>query len=351
MYNVENRMIKNGEGNRVNYIDVIKGTTILIIVFNHIRIFSLEIDPNTSAISMFFVSFMVPMFFFISGFVNGFKDERMSFKVLNVVIIRKFRVLVLPTIVFYGMSRLVGIYDWAFPGGFWFTFTLFIMFFLLYVSRYLLQFVKGMWFSVIFLLFSLGLLATNAFGDFNCLNRYIGFDELRNNTIYFAIGILCNSWRYLYSRCLANQICITIMAVVAMILLIMQYNGIILDFVPGAVGMIWTVKALSIIFILLALFKDNAEYWDSDFRIPKLMRYIGRKTLDIYMIHFFFLPSIPLLSLWFEPKGNSVIEFCIISVILIGVIALSLFVSALINTSYILSYIALGRKSIQKIPS
>ena len=52
---------------RIGYIDGIKGFTILAIVFNHIRIFSLEIEPNTSAISMFIVSFMVPMFFFVSG--------------------------------------------------------------------------------------------------------------------------------------------------------------------------------------------------------------------------------------------------------------------------------------------
>ena len=55
---------------RVEYIDALRGFTMILVVFSHINIFSLDI--TNSFVNSIFVSFFMPLFFFISGFV-GFK--------------------------------------------------------------------------------------------------------------------------------------------------------------------------------------------------------------------------------------------------------------------------------------
>lgn len=329
---------------RINYIDGIKGFTILAIVFNHIRIFSLEIEPNTSAISMFIVSFMVPMFFFVSGFVNKI-ELNSSIKDTCFCLLKKFRTLILPTLAFWGISRIAGIYEWGFPGGFWFTFTLFEMFVLQYVISAIPFSVGERYFSLIFLTFSILLLATNIFGDIEIL----GFNELRNNLIYFSLGFVCKSLQDKFDYFIHNQIYIAINILIATALLLIQYNGIKVDFFPGGVGIVWTIKALSMIFLIFSLFNKYSDYWDSGSLIPKTIRYLGGKTLDIYILHFFFLPSVPVLSTWFECRGNSVIEFMVIGIIMTAVIILSLAVSTIINTSSFVSYFVLGGRKMIKV--
>ena len=329
---------------RIGYIDGIKGFTILAIVFNHIRIFSLEIEPNTSAISMFIVSFMVPMFFFVSGFVNKIEPDR-HVKVICMQLLKKLRMLVLPTLIFWGVSRVSGVYEWGFPGGFWFTFTLFEMFVLQYILFAIFSFGGERKFSLIFMIFSILVLATNAFGGVGIL----GFNELRNNLIYFALGFVCKSLQDKFDYFIHNQIYIAINILIATALLLIQYNGIKVDFFPGGVGIVWTIKALSMIFLIFSLFNKYSDYWDSGSLIPKTIRYLGGKTLDIYILHFFFLPSVPVLSTWFECRGNSVIEFMVIGIIMTAVIILSLAVSTIINTSSFVSYFVLGGRKMIKV--
>ena len=66
-------------------------------------------------------------------------------------------------------------------------------------------------------------------------------------------------------------------------------------------------------------------------------------------MHFFFLPSVSVLSSWFECRGNSAIELMVISIIMTAVIILSLAVSSVINTSSIVAYFVLGGRKMIKV--
>lgn len=58
------------EKKRIEYIDAVRGITMLIVVFQHIRAFSFGLYEDDSILSMVYLSFMLPMFFFISGFAS-----------------------------------------------------------------------------------------------------------------------------------------------------------------------------------------------------------------------------------------------------------------------------------------
>lgn len=327
---------------RINYIDALKGLGILAIVFNHIRIFSLEIKPDSSAISMLIVSFMVPIFFFLSGYVNKpSSSAQVSALSIAIKIWNKFRVLFIPTIVFYLISIASGIFTWPFPGGFWFTLVLFEMFLVFYLFKLILPRITEEIFSIIILIIAFILLATNYFSIFNN-QAIIGFDELRNNFIYFALGYFAQIYKKQFLRLLKNQTVLCVAILISGYLLLLQYNGNQFQFMVGGAGIIRMVKAVFIIFILFALFSKYQSFWDKSSYIPKSITYVGRKTLDIYMLHYFFLPTVPVLAEWFSPMGNSVIEMAIIIPIMTAVITLSLMASKLINLSKIISFIILG---------
>ena len=61
--------------NRLQYIDALRGFTMILVVFAHVETYMLSIDPNTTFISSLFISFRMPLFFFISGYI-AFKSKK-----------------------------------------------------------------------------------------------------------------------------------------------------------------------------------------------------------------------------------------------------------------------------------
>lgn len=58
-------LLKNQQ-KRIEYIDAMRGFTIILVVLHHLSFFS------NSFVDSIFISFRMPLFFFISGFI-GFK--------------------------------------------------------------------------------------------------------------------------------------------------------------------------------------------------------------------------------------------------------------------------------------
>lgn len=59
---------------RIGYIDALRGFTMLLVVFSHIETFCYNIPFNESILSSLFITFRMPMFFFISGYI-AYKKE------------------------------------------------------------------------------------------------------------------------------------------------------------------------------------------------------------------------------------------------------------------------------------
>lgn len=54
---------------RIRYIDALRGFTMLLVVFGHVMMFTFGIGGYNSVIGSFFLTFRMPMFFFISGYI------------------------------------------------------------------------------------------------------------------------------------------------------------------------------------------------------------------------------------------------------------------------------------------
>ena len=56
---------------RIGWIDALRGFTMILVVFSHVELFTFELDPPLF-VNEVFISFRMPLFFFISGFI-GYK--------------------------------------------------------------------------------------------------------------------------------------------------------------------------------------------------------------------------------------------------------------------------------------
>lgn len=73
------------------------------------------------------------------------------------------------------------------------------------------------------------------------------------------------------------------------------------------------------------------------------MQYVGRHTLDIYLLHYFFLPTLPVLA--GVVRGVAVIELSVTLIISIIIIMITLLVSEVIRSSDFLAHYLFGAKS------
>jgi peptidoglycan/LPS O-acetylase OafA/YrhL len=92
------------------------------------------------------------------------------------------------------------------------------------------------------------------------------------------------------------------------------------------------------------IFFSNEKYFSSEDRPCKWLRFIGRRTLDIYMLHVFLLPNLIYLNPYLTGKGMLLVQLVIALSAAIINIALCLCLSNMLRSSQFLSRWLFGEK-------
>ncbi len=284
--------------------------------------------------SDFFILFRMPLFFFISGFILYKKEQIWDFSTTINFISKKFSVQITPTIIF------LSIYSFAFSfskidptfNGYWFTIALF-MYFLIYTIFRSLPGKKEFIANILLLLFGISFYAIGHKGLSEIL-LYFAFPMCW--FIFFMIGILAKKY-YDYILRIYNSDKIMMIVIAAMIV------GAII-FIKGYFVHLEVKLLLSIlgIFSIFYFFMKNGEYMDNS-RIGKTLQFIGRRTLDIYLLHYFFVSNS---MSWVNNAGitSPTIIFCISIATSILIIGICLLVSKFLRTNELLGKILFGAK-------
>lgn len=312
-------------GHRIYYIDALKSISIFMIVFNHVRIFSFGIEADTSAISILFTTVMVPLFFFLSGFFcKIIPDDSEKFRWLLTNIKNKFRQLIIPTVIFYGLSRGAGIYNWSFPGGFWFTYVLFLMFLVTYLV--FLVFPRKLAHNgLIWTIWTLAalILVLNHIGKDYLHDHQV--NNFCNNYIFFATGLVYKNIFHLRHNWKVKHV--EVLFVIFVLLFIIQYRGLLVN----AAGIVWKINAMVLILLLLHLFHGAQNRLIEKNRLSRIVLYAGRHTLSIYMIHYFLLPVMPMCTIYPDFQyANSLLEFVWFGSIAVLIILASLLIEIVV---------------------
>ena len=351
---------------RIGYIDAMRGFTMILVVYSHICHFCLG-DSLLGFNATFFL-FRLPCFFFISGWlfqvslrgtasgVGSVSDYTGTGHFMTIVK-KKFMVQIVPTVIFLLLLapppeffHQLG----TLKGGYWFTFTLF-EFFLIYMLSIRCC---GRWSWLLALTISI---ASFCFGSYQNHLRLMAPEHRYLSPLLDIAGFLgIRVWQYYLFfyvgtlvRCHFDAFIKITNKTWAFMLLIVTFFAIASTAHPASAFLEYLRFNLGGISGMLMVFTAFRFLYSPIIRHPSplstvlhqtssFLKFVGTRTLDIYLLHYFFLPRF---LMAYSPKfhaHNSVIQFLAIMSIAMMVLLLSLLVSYILRLSPFLGHYLFG---------
>ena len=105
-------------------------------------------------------------------------------------------------------------------------------------------------------------------------------------------------------------------------------------------------KSFSGILIVFIFFRSKQFFFTQERKLGRCLQYMGRRTLDIYLLHYFLLPfQLQYVTSIFKEFPMPVIEFVFSLFVALIVIAFSLLISNIIRLSPTLAHWLFGMKN------
>lgn len=351
---------------RIEYIDALRGFTMILVVTVHVySLCFMQGNDNEYDLSYhnFFGLFRMPLFFFISGFVFYKVGREWNYYTLKKFIANKVRVQLFSTLIFFSLFCFLfqrDIVDSVIDGqkaGYWFTYVLFV-YFILYIgidktTCLICQkkpYNRITIITSIFVGFILYYLINNGF-LLNVLSPqmtsllsigkwqyflYFSFGCYIHK--YYTLFLKLQDYDYLKGTFFLVFVCCSIGLFYQNSTEIIIHNYILKIF-AGLLG----------IMLVMFLFKENESHFSSTTKLGNCLQYIGKHTLDIYFLHYFFLPyNLSFVGRWLNKYPSPLLEFCTSLLLAFIVITCCIFVSKIIRTSPTIAFLLLGGKGNQR---
>ena len=336
------------QDNRIEYIDAMRGFTILLVVMCHISYYVLLQTMDCYSLNQTFALFRMPLFFFVSGFVLYKAGRKWDWTEICQFLKKKITVQVLSPLIFMiVISRIfpfgfVGMLFLDFKGGYWFTFALFEFFVIYIIIQQVLRLIKNDRINDTALLFigvalsAVVLTINTRFGDIgeNSIYRLFGVCHL-HHFMFFVIGTLVRKHYKVVESFLDKKYTVAVLLTLFVALCILRSSG----------G--WYTKSTGLIgvFLVLSIFRRYRDTLSKSTKVGFVLQFVGRRTLDIYLLHYFFVWSN--LTAVFPDFGvlqSPFVEFIVSFLVAVVIIACCLLVSAVIRTSPFLAHFLFGQK-------
>lgn len=314
---------------RLHYIDALRGFGILCVVYHHLIVMGMRDSGYESPVNHVIMMFFMPLFFFISGFVNYKRQTSKNdiVKALRKNICR----LLIPTIVMFSVCMIYFNLDpieWVFASmksGYWFTWTLF-------------------WITMLWVLLDVCLHDTRFLGGVISLLLYVASFKLDDriplvglssanlicaNCIFYVMGIYFRRNEDVAWRLLCNKYVSLAILLLACLPLFAHLHGPL-----ALIG-----KSAQVVALLL-VFRHFADFFGSPNRAARMICTIGTHTISIYFLHYFLLFKVDFLCTWFNDlekdycfRGHSCVF--LVELLTVGAVSLLLcYVSILLEKSF-----------------
>ena len=340
-------------GVKYPYIDALKGFAMLLVVMGHSIAWTFEDwhiintynGPSPSYLWHFIYKFHMPLFIFISGllFYNSSKKYTWGYFLKN--LLRKGKGLLIPFFVvgpLLELSRNIG--EWF---DYWYLIVLFQCILINSFWEVIRpKFKYSLLTDVVFYLLVYNLINYVSAHANEALESVFKLSYLRYY-LYFSLGILCHRYGWIVFIKKSN-LCYTLSLAYYLIFFFGRELGI----VPPSHYLLLVARA-SMCFVCVYLFYNVFVKG----KFVRLLQMIGKQSLQIYLIHFFFTFNVPLIgkfSCTLVDMGklgiltNMFFQLVYSLIISALVILICLLISRVIGESKILSPILLGRKSVSK---
>ena len=338
----------------------------ILVVTNHVALKSFGMQIRWSAALQFFLLFRMPLFFFISGFL-AYKASRVwNARTLGELTVKKLRVQIIPTAVFFllfllmipttpfaeSFSKAIAS---SMKAGYWFTLVLLYMLLAFYLFSYVESKLRlsHSWIPVALLFVgSLCLFETCylpkqfswALGHKGPQNEFLNYTSLVEMFRYFPFflfgSIVHRYWEQAQRLMDTGWLfpVVTVLAVVSTLEVLVWHN----------LRMEWASLPHTLaMFLLLSMVFMFFRYYHAFFEQSRLgtgLQFIGRRTLDIYLLHYFFLPKLPMVGEFFRlNRHNFILDTTASLAVALLVIAFCVITSQLLRVSPFLKKYLFGR--------
>ena len=335
---------------RIGYIDAMRGFTMILVIFAHVCHFCFGNDRM--GYNPFFVLFRLPCFFMLSGWLfepvsrNSFKTVARHKAMVQLVPTFVFLLLLAPPPEFFHQLG-------AMKGGYWFTFALFEFFIL-----YMIIVRAGKYWTPI-LAFSITIasfiyaryydsLKSSSEGFLLLMIYMLGFLSVTTWRffLFFYIGTWIRRHFDAFIQWTSKPIVILLISVAFFLIASTSHKDnlwfeMIRFYAGGITGMIMIFTLFRLLYTSSILHRPSSIiHHPSSF-----LKYVGTRTLDIYLLHFFFLPRFlmeyaPQLQVY----DSRLIEFAVFMALSLIILVLCLITSYIIRLSPFLGQYLFGVK-------
>ncbi len=332
---------------RLRYIDAMRGLAILLVVFSHVTNAYVKMpisNASFSGVYYMMTMFRMPLFFFVSGFFAFRMADKWTGPMVRRVMTKKFQAQICGLAVF---SFLFGalMNGWRFhffwtSNPYWFTIALFEMF-VVYLGTALIV-KKTHSNAPLYILLGVAFVAPFVFNYFTegvTLPRWVRAIQAwhtLNYWPYFMMGIFARRFEFFTWKTIDNKYFKALM-IVGFFALVFFYGcqhkySLKWDFVVSAMR-------FSGLMTVIIGFRSYRDWFDKDTAVSNCMSFVGSRTLDIYYLHYFFIPNLSFLKGFLSTgAGNNVLAMLTIGLTISAlVIALCLLISALLRSTPVLA--------------
>lgn len=341
---------------RMEWLDAMRGFTMILVVAYHVAQIGFLQPVKQSSSMSFLMLFRMPLFFFVSGFLAYKASLVWNLETFISLLGKKIRIQTIPTAVFFLFSC-AALYPKFWPavesclhaptkGGYWFTLVLLYMFVLYYIFAYLESKIgRKSWIPItLFFIASLAVYET-CYLPQHCwwADGYRGKEpstwlddtsviQLMKYMPFFLFGNIVRRYWHQAQRIMDSRwffpIIVTLVIFCTMDVLKWHTLRMAWANLPS------TTAKFILLTIVFMYFRHYAPYFSRMTFIGSGLQYIGRRTLDIYLLHFLFLPNLPAVGAFFKlNQHNFAIDITLSVLIALVVIAFSIITSNILRIS------------------
>ena len=142
---------------------------------------------------------------------------------------------------------------------------------------------------------------------------------------------------------LKNKTVITFAVIIsALSFVIIQFSS---EIIPQyIIGLNYSLKLYSMPLVIMACFFRYQHCFESESKVNIFLALVGRYTLPIYLLHYYFLPDLNWLRCIIG-ENSTVLVLLILIVIAVAIIGLCVLFTKIISTSDFFGHYLLGQKS------
>lgn len=355
-----------GGKKRIEWLDAMRGITMILVVAYHVAQHGFVEQEKSSAALPFLVLVRMPLFFFVSGFLAYKARFQWTLEATGRLLGRKAWVQVVPALIFIlimatfkmrggfadNMAQLMAS---STKRGYWFTWVLLQMFAVYYACSLLVHHAlrlvprlrrwepvawAGLWLLAVAAYETLYLPKVFTYHKAPFFHytsavltiRYMHFFLLGNLTHRYwqqAQRLMDSAWFF--------PLAVVTAAVCSADIFRLHFLRFAWTNLPRTLAMyalLWTV-------VMACRHYGN---FLSTSRTGRTLQYVGSHTLDIYLLHFLLLPSLPFVGAWLNANHPNFFLDILLSVgLALPVVATCLLVSAILHTSPALGKLLFGK--------